>query len=199
MKPDNQSARGASRSSWGSLSGFILYFFPRDGDEADDAVASTSLAWTLAMGCAACKGNPLKKRTALQRGLPRTENGNYHTSTFPHKNASLFGRARTPGEFSVWRVPCVCRCCALSGLFSVVSGRIFAHKLTVVGGGLFRCFGLCRPGGVAAAACHDFGWVAVLRPKRAASTTASPVLICCFIGCGSCFGRGRGLEAPGPA
>ncbi|KAH9599436.1 hypothetical protein LSM04_001252 [Trypanosoma melophagium] len=44
MKPGNQSARGASRSSWGSLSGFALYFFPRDGDEADDAVASTSLA-----------------------------------------------------------------------------------------------------------------------------------------------------------
>ncbi|KAH9593127.1 hypothetical protein LSM04_002912 [Trypanosoma melophagium] len=28
MKPGNHSARGASRSSWGSLSGFALYFFP---------------------------------------------------------------------------------------------------------------------------------------------------------------------------
>ncbi|ORC91906.1 uncharacterized protein TM35_000041200 [Trypanosoma theileri] len=61
------------------------------------------------------------------------------------------------GEFSVLRVPCVSRLRALLGLVTVVLGHIFAHKLTLVGVGLFRCFGLCRPGGVAAAVCHNFG------------------------------------------
>ncbi|ORC91908.1 uncharacterized protein TM35_000041220 [Trypanosoma theileri] len=61
------------------------------------------------------------------------------------------------GEFSVLRVPCVSSLRALLGLVTVVLGHIFAHKLTLVGVGLFRCFGLCRPGGVAAAVCHNFG------------------------------------------
>ncbi|ORC91913.1 uncharacterized protein TM35_000041270 [Trypanosoma theileri] len=61
------------------------------------------------------------------------------------------------GEFSVLRAPRVSRPCALLSLVAVVLGRIFAHKLTLVGVGLFRCFGLCRPGGVAAAVCHNFG------------------------------------------
>ncbi|ORC85717.1 uncharacterized protein TM35_000331740 [Trypanosoma theileri] len=61
------------------------------------------------------------------------------------------------GEFSVLRVPCVSSLRALLGLVTVVLGHIFAHKLTLVGVGLFRCFGFCRPGGVAAAVCHNLG------------------------------------------
>ncbi|KAH9586514.1 hypothetical protein LSM04_007015 [Trypanosoma melophagium] len=67
MKPGNQSARGAGRSSWGSLSGFALYFFPRDGDEADDAVASTSLATHTTVG----QGHPRKPRLEHATHAPR--------------------------------------------------------------------------------------------------------------------------------
>ncbi|ORC91916.1 uncharacterized protein TM35_000041300 [Trypanosoma theileri] len=70
--------------------------------------------------------------------------------------------APPPGdEFSVLRAPRVSGPCALLGLVAVVLGHIFAHKLTLVGVGLFRCFGLCRPGGVAAAVCHNFGRLVV--------------------------------------